>query len=352
MVTLKDIAQAMGVTTTTVHRALQGKSGVSEETRREIQHVAAQMGYRANYLAASLKRKNLRLAIALPEPTGNDRFYYNNLWQGAKQLLEEVAEFNITPLEFSYPLAQGASGAILKQIYEHHLDGLDGLLTVAIDSSQSPQASYFIEKFAEAKIPMVFIGGDLYAKERLCCVKTHDEMTGCLAAELLTAFAEDDTPKKIVAIGNYGPLGMLDQQFNMAGFTEYMQQHAPYVQLQNIINSDVETSARLLRQSLQEQPDLYAVYACSSRHTVVAAQVVAELGLQNKLKLIGNDVFSESIEYLNQGILRVIINKKTKKQGYLAAKALFNFTLKGEYPPCDIIYVQPSVLLRSSLSAD
>ena len=43
-VTLKDIAQRMGVTITTVHKALNGLTGVSEKKRAEILKVADEMG--------------------------------------------------------------------------------------------------------------------------------------------------------------------------------------------------------------------------------------------------------------------------------------------------------------------
>lgn len=43
-VTLKDVAEKLGVTITTVHKALNGKEGVSEKRRAEIMKVAAADG--------------------------------------------------------------------------------------------------------------------------------------------------------------------------------------------------------------------------------------------------------------------------------------------------------------------
>ena len=61
-VTLKDVAEKLGVTITTVHKALNGKEGVSEKRRAEIMKVAAQMGYKVNYMASS-QRKNFTLQL-------------------------------------------------------------------------------------------------------------------------------------------------------------------------------------------------------------------------------------------------------------------------------------------------
>ena len=57
--TLKDIAHTLGVSTTTVHRALNGKQGVSDEVSLQIRQLAAQMGYKTNYMASALKRKDI-----------------------------------------------------------------------------------------------------------------------------------------------------------------------------------------------------------------------------------------------------------------------------------------------------
>ena len=83
--TLKDIAHTLGVSTTTVHRALNGKQGVSDEVSLQIRQLAAQMGYKTNYMASALKRKDIHFAVALPKPTLDDRYYYLNLWQGVRR---------------------------------------------------------------------------------------------------------------------------------------------------------------------------------------------------------------------------------------------------------------------------
>ena len=61
-VTLKDVAEKLGVTITTVHKALNGKEGVSEKRRAEIMKVAAQMGKLTIWHPLS-QRKNFTLQL-------------------------------------------------------------------------------------------------------------------------------------------------------------------------------------------------------------------------------------------------------------------------------------------------
>ncbi|MBE3561515.1 MAG: LacI family DNA-binding transcriptional regulator [Ktedonobacteraceae bacterium] len=67
MVTVYDIAKAVGVTKTTVANALAGKPNVSEATRQRILQCAQEMGYRPNLLARSFsQRKTFTISLILP----------------------------------------------------------------------------------------------------------------------------------------------------------------------------------------------------------------------------------------------------------------------------------------------
>lgn len=56
-ITIKDVARELGVSYSSISRALNGKEGVSEETRRRIVEAAERMGYQPNELARGLVNK-------------------------------------------------------------------------------------------------------------------------------------------------------------------------------------------------------------------------------------------------------------------------------------------------------
>jgi LacI family transcriptional regulator/LacI family purine nucleotide synthesis repressor len=58
--TIKDIAKEIGLSTAAVSKALNGKGGVSTETREEIMKIAKRMGYTRNTMAASLVTKTTK----------------------------------------------------------------------------------------------------------------------------------------------------------------------------------------------------------------------------------------------------------------------------------------------------
>lgn len=73
-VTIKDISKELGISAVSVHRALRGKEGISDELRSKIIETANEMGYVENYAAASIKRKTERVAVVLPKDKWEKRF--------------------------------------------------------------------------------------------------------------------------------------------------------------------------------------------------------------------------------------------------------------------------------------
>ena len=85
MVTISDIAAALGVTPSTVSRALSGSSRVKEETRLAVEQMAAEMGYERNVVASNLRKgKSDIVGIIVPRI---HREFFSNCIGGAESIL-------------------------------------------------------------------------------------------------------------------------------------------------------------------------------------------------------------------------------------------------------------------------
>lgn len=78
IVTLKDVARECGVSTSTVSRAFDKSSRISQPVRQKILTCAGEMGYTPNLIARSLK-SNRTNTIALIVPSIENRFYIDVL---------------------------------------------------------------------------------------------------------------------------------------------------------------------------------------------------------------------------------------------------------------------------------
>jgi LacI family transcriptional regulator len=71
-ITIKDIAKALGVSASTVSRALRGSYEINPETKKEIIEYAERFNYRPNPIAQSLKaNKSMAIGVVVPEIANN-----------------------------------------------------------------------------------------------------------------------------------------------------------------------------------------------------------------------------------------------------------------------------------------
>src|SRR4051812_21140857 len=59
-VTIYDIAKKLNISPATVSRGLQDHPGISKKTKKRIQEMVAEMGYRSNHFARNLRQQQTR----------------------------------------------------------------------------------------------------------------------------------------------------------------------------------------------------------------------------------------------------------------------------------------------------
>ncbi len=84
-ITISDIAKELGVTPSTVSRALAGNPRVSEKTTKLVLETAQRMGYQPNLMASSL-RKGTSDFIGMIVPRIN-RHFFSNIISGVEEIL-------------------------------------------------------------------------------------------------------------------------------------------------------------------------------------------------------------------------------------------------------------------------
>lgn len=184
-VTIKDIAEKLGVSTTLVSIVLSGKGRkkrFSEETIELVLKTAAKMGYRPNKQARSLRtRKSGMLALIVPDISNS---FYGRM---ARYLEEEV-------YKQGYQLLIGSFDEELKK-FELLIDrfigmNIEGFLLVPADDSAEIMQQ--VEKY---RIPYIFIDRYLPGKEANFIVSDNKAAAMSLVQALITQGAE-----KIAAI--------------------------------------------------------------------------------------------------------------------------------------------------------
>ncbi len=145
-ITIKDIARALNLSTSTVSRALRDSYEINPETKKAVLEYAGRMNYRPNPIALSLKENRSRsIGVIVPEIANN---FFAQVING----IEEVA-YN---LGYHVVIFQSHESREREEINLDHLVSrkVDGILTSV--SSFSQDIPHFQDLIARG-MPIVFI---------------------------------------------------------------------------------------------------------------------------------------------------------------------------------------------------
>lgn len=162
-ITIKDIAKLAGVSVSTVSRAINNDSEVSEKTKKKIEKIVSETNYHPSMLARGMVSKKTNMLAILVSDITNP--YFNQL----------VAELDSQLIDKGYTLSlfdtQTANGIqdkknrltevnIFKQIQENNFDAvliLGGLLD---ETDINPDYQAALSNLAK-EIPLILLGRDL-----------------------------------------------------------------------------------------------------------------------------------------------------------------------------------------------
>ncbi|MGC8865965.1 MAG: LacI family DNA-binding transcriptional regulator [Bacteroidales bacterium] len=143
--TIKDIAKKLGVSVSTVSRALKDHPDISEKTKALIRNFANEMNYRPNVLALSLrKQKSNTIGLIIPEIVHH---FFSSVISGIEDLTYREG-YNLIICQSNEN--QFRESTNLQTLIDHRVDG------IIISMSKSTTNFNHFKKAWDDGIPMVF----------------------------------------------------------------------------------------------------------------------------------------------------------------------------------------------------
>lgn len=265
--TIKDIAKALGLSTSTVSRALNGSYEIGAETKRLVLEYAEKVNYRPNPIALSLKEQKSRsIGVVVCEVANN---YFSQAINGIESIAYNRGyHVIITQTHETY----ARETANVQHLISRHVDGL--LVSL---SAETTDLSHY-HQLHDKGFPVVFF--DRVAPE----IETHKVVANNFqgaydATELLinTGF------KRIAHITN--SLNLMVSRERLDGYRAALEKHGtPYYNdyIKNcnrggMIQEEVENAIQDLMR-LKNKPD--AIFVASDRLTTTCMHVIKKLGLR------------------------------------------------------------------------
>jgi LacI family transcriptional regulator len=270
-VRLKDIAQEVGVSVTTVSRALAGYSDVARDTRQRVEKAASGLGYVPNSAARNLQRQRTD-TLALVLPTAGDLRFSDPFFSEFLSGLVSAAGPAGFALNITTDSQDGEEGAYLRLIRSQRADGFV-LVRLRLDDERVPLLQ-------EAGVPFVAYGRVTPAED-VCFVDGDDVCGAGLMVDHLVALGH----RRLGFITE--PLQFTKGYYRLEGYRQGLQAHGLPIDPDLVVTTNYrqrsgrEAASRLL--ALPEPPT--AIIACNDLLALGAASAVQARGL-----VVGRDV--------------------------------------------------------------
>lgn len=335
--TLLDLAEALGISTGTVHRALHNHRDVNALTKTRVLQMAKTMRYRPNVAARNLaRRRNLRISVNTLKGT-------TSFWEEVRSGIQKEAEIhNIggTEIEFrTYPnLGEGEAEAFEAALASR----VNGIITFP---SRPLQMRNWMRRAVKAQIPVVCVATDAPNTGRLAVVSIDTLVSGSLAADLLGRILRS-SGKVAVTLSD---LAINEHAEKSNTFTETLQRFHPDIHVVEIIEDhDIETEAyEKCRALFAAHPDLAGIYVATEA-SIPVLNAARDAGVLSQLSIITTDLFPELVSHIQEGHVIGTIDQRPYTQGRLAFRVLHQFLVEGSCPSYQVM-LSPHMVMRGNL---
>jgi LacI family transcriptional regulator len=336
-VTLFDLADALGVSTGTVHRALHDHPGVSPLTKTRVVQMAKSMGYRPNLAARYLsRRKQLRVSVNTLKGTES---FWDEVRAGIQKEAQSLSMGSVQ-LEFrTYP---GIGDGEAEAFEEAVRSGVNGIIAFP---SRPEQMRTWMRRAMRARIPVICVTTDAPGTGRLAVVSINTLISGALAADLLGRLLKGSGK---VAVTLFDLL-ITEHAEKRVAFMETLQKYYPGMSIVDTIE-DHEINAEAYdkcRKLFAAHPDLAGIYVCTEVSLPVI-DAARDAGILSNLSIITTDLFPPLVEHIRAGRVLATIYQRPYTQGRMAFRVLHEFLVEGSCPAYHVT-LAPHLVMRGNL---
>jgi len=280
-ITIHDIAKALGISGSTVSRALNNNSRISEKTKKAVRDMAKELGYQPNAIASNLRTSCTKtIGVIIPRIS---RYFFSSAIAGIEELARKIG-YNVIICQSNDELERESD--CVQTLFASRVDGV--ISSIAINSENYEH----YKTFTNRNIPLVFF-------DRVCDeletgkVVVDDFKGGFLAAEHLISKG----CKRIAHIG--GPQHLNIYINRLQGYLKALRKHDIEVEDDLIIYSNLTREhGRICAKKLLATPNRPdAIFAANDTTALSIILYAKEKGIRipEDLAVVGfsNEPFSE-----------------------------------------------------------
>lgn len=331
-VTIKQIAEAAGVSRGTVDRALNNRGRIKPEVADRIKKIAEDLGYKPNQLGRALSMSKNKIKIGVILQAAETPFMQCVL-EGIKRARDEVEGLGGGVLLSKIPHISGSD--TIEAMEAMRRKGVNAIAMVPIEEEEvKKHIDTFVEEY---QIPVVTFNSDVRDTKRLCFVGQNAFQCGRAAAGLMGELLGGRG--KVAVISGYSSNPSLSNR--VLGFDSELKAKFPEIQLvgPEYCYEDNGLAGIVTEKLVKENPDLKGIYMTSHGEEGVC-QKLTELGKAGTVKMVANDFMGRNYELMREGSIHFLIGQDAQIQGYEPVMILFKLLFNGEQPRGELQYTE------------
>jgi DNA-binding LacI/PurR family transcriptional regulator len=331
-ITIKDIARELGISPSTVSRALKDHPDISKATRDAVNELAERWNYRPNPIALSLKSGSSKtIGVIIPDVV---HYFFSTVISG----IEDV----VYQRDYNMILCQS------NELWEHEVKNIKTLLASRVDGILASVAKTTTDfshyrSIMEKDIPLVFFDR---AVEELDTDKVviDDEEGAYKAVNHLLRMGK----KRIVHLAGPPQLAIARNRLN--GYLRAMKEYRLTPSEDDIVTcDDIEYAERIVPEQLKRKPRPEAFFAVNDLTAAQTLMIIKKHGLKlpEDIAVVGF-TNSQIATLTDPGLTSV--DQKGYEMGQLAAGLLLE-RIENIKSPSQIKVITSELVVRGSTSA-
>ncbi|MEI0797145.1 LacI family DNA-binding transcriptional regulator [Brachyspira intermedia] len=310
-VTQKEIAKRLGISRTTVARAINGSEFIKEETKSKILELASELNYEKNYIGSSLANQKEKTVHCLIANSFNE-FYTKEIVRGLNTIQKEYSIYNynlkITPTEIHSPDKQIET---LKNILEE--GNIDGLIITPLNK----EIIYNILKPYFGKINIISIGTRL--SENIPHVGPNHIKQGSMVAGIVSNLLRDNEKLLIIDNGDDN----ISSGMYLEGFLQRIKDTKIDI-MGPIYCGNIENSIHTIKK-ICSKDDIKGIYI--NRYAQEIYDMIDKSILEGK-KIVTHGMAESIKKLIKSGIISFTVMEAVFTEGYNAGKMMFEMIYK------------------------
>lgn len=272
-ISLKDLAEQLGVSIATVSRALHSSPEIGKEMQEKVKALAKKLNYRPNPFAQSLRSEAPRIiGVVVPNLVTH---YYAAVLDGIET---EARKAGYSVISANSHESKEDETRAIDNFNSLHVEGI-----IACLAQDTTDYSHF-EEISKMGIPLVFFGRTCLSEQFSCVTANGDE-----AAQQATQHLIDTGSRRIAFIGGPNHLDMVRRRKH--GYLEALRENRIPIERDLVIcdRIDYDVALQAATQMLQSDKRPDAILAFNDIITFAAFSAIKQLHLRipDDVALIG-----------------------------------------------------------------